>query len=61
MLLERLDDLFTANYADRHFLAEKEKKIIHDAKYYNRTLYQQLDKCMWHSGNVYQIFARVKN
>lgn len=43
------------------FLKLKEKVLILDAKYYGRTLQKQFDKYTLHSGNIYQIFAYVKN
>lgn len=43
------------------FLRLKEKILILDAKYYGKTLQKQFDKYTLHSGNVYQIFAYVKN
>lgn len=38
-----------------------EKILIIDAKYYGRTLQQHYDKSTLHSGNLYQMFAYVKN
>lgn len=43
------------------FLRMKEKILILDAKYYGGTLQKQFDKYTLHSGNIYQIFAYVKN
>ncbi|MCM1215527.1 MAG: 5-methylcytosine-specific restriction endonuclease system specificity protein McrC [Lachnospiraceae bacterium] len=38
-----------------------ERILIIDAKYYGQTLQTRFDKHSLHSGNVYQIFAYVKN
>ena len=43
------------------FLRLNEKILILDAKYYGQTLQKQFDKYTLHSGNIYQIFAYVKN
>ncbi len=43
------------------FLRLGEKILILDAKYYGKTLQQQFSKQTLHSGNLYQIFAYVKN
>ncbi len=42
-------------------LAQGEKILIIDAKYYSRTMQIQFDKYTLHSGNLYQIFTYVKN
>ncbi len=42
-------------------LRYRDKTLIIDAKYYGRTLQQYMDKSSVHSGNLYQIFAYVKN
>ena len=39
----------------------REYNRINKQKYYGRTLQQQFDKYTLHSGNIYQIFAYVKN
>lgn len=42
-------------------LTKDEKILIIDAKYYAHTTQRQYDKNTLHSGNLYQIFAYVKN
>ena len=42
-------------------LKYKEKVLIIDAKYYERTTQTQYDVHTLHSGNLYQIFTYVKN
>ena len=42
-------------------LTKDEKTLIIDAKYYAHTTQRQYDKNTLHSGNLYQIFAYVKN
>ncbi|MEE8723280.1 MAG: 5-methylcytosine-specific restriction endonuclease system specificity protein McrC [Atopobiaceae bacterium] len=42
-------------------LSQGSTVLIIDAKYYTHTLQQQFDKAAVHSGNLYQIFAYVKN
>ena len=39
----------------------KERVLIIDAKYYGKTLQHHYDKYTLHSGNIYQIYAYVKN
>lgn len=43
------------------FLRYKEQILIIDTKYYGHTMQMQYDKETLHSGNMYQIFAYVKN
>lgn len=43
------------------YLRNDDRILIIDAKYYGHTLQYQYDKYSLHSGNVYQIFAYVKN
>lgn len=43
------------------YLRNADRILIIDAKYYGHTLQYQYDKYSLHSGNVYQIFAYVKN
>ena len=43
------------------FLRYKEQILIIDTKYYGHTMQMQHDKETLHSGNMYQIFAYVKN
>lgn len=40
---------------------DRERTLIIDAKYYSRTMQQHYDKRSYHSSNLYQIFAYVKN
>lgn len=42
-------------------LTQGERLLVIDAKYYAHTMQQQFDKRTVHSGNLYQIFAYVKN
>ena len=42
-------------------LRYREKVLIIDAKYYTHILQTQYDRQTWHSNNLYQIFAYVKN
>ena len=42
-------------------LSKKDNVLIIDAKYYSRTTQVQFDTHKLHSGNLYQIFAYVKN
>ena len=42
-------------------LRSREKTLIIDAKYYGKTLAQNFDKQMLHSGNLYQVYTYVKN
>lgn len=43
------------------FLRYREQILIIDTKYYGHTMQIQYDKATLHSGNMYQIFAYVKN
>lgn len=43
------------------FLRYKDQVLIIDTKYYGHTMQMQYDKATLHSGNMYQIFAYVKN
>ena len=42
-------------------LRSRDKILIIDAKYYGKTLAQNFDKQMLHSGNLYQVYTYVKN
>lgn len=42
-------------------LSDGEQTLVIDAKYYSHTLQKQFDKYSLHSGNIYQIYAYVKN
>ena len=42
-------------------LSDGEQTLVIDAKYYSHTLQKQFDKYSIHSGNIYQIYAYVKN
>ncbi|MDW7656404.1 MAG: 5-methylcytosine-specific restriction endonuclease system specificity protein McrC [Bacillota bacterium] len=43
------------------FLTYGDKKLIIDAKFYNRTMSEHFGKKIYHSHNLYQIFTYVKN
>jgi 5-methylcytosine-specific restriction enzyme subunit McrC len=43
------------------FLRKREKILIIDTKYYEKTMQMQYDKPSMHSKNLYQIFTYVKN
>lgn len=43
------------------FLRYNDRVLIIDTKYYSKTMQMQYDMATLHSGNVYQIFAYVKN
>ena len=43
------------------FLKNQGKTLIIDTKYYGKVLRKQYNKEVLHSGNIYQIFAYVKN
>lgn len=42
-------------------LSDGEQTLVIDAKYYSHTLQKQFDTYSLHSGNIYQIYAYVKN
>lgn len=42
-------------------LSDGEQTLVIDAKYYSHTLQKQFDTYSIHSGNIYQIYAYVKN
>lgn len=43
------------------YLSNRGKKLIIDAKYYNRTMLEHFGKKTYHSHNLYQIYTYVKN
>lgn len=54
------DDMLPVMHSDI-MLSKDDAVLIIDAKYYTHTMQQQFDKRTYHSRNLYQIFAYVKN
>ena len=59
-LTETVDNMLPKMQSDI-MLTKGNKVLIIDAKYYSRTTQKQFDKHTFHSNNLYQIFAYVKN